>query len=125
MAEERACHTEHMLWKCWVGPHNTEGTKLFRAPAVLDGSGTHRRLPHQVGWGDLKVGDLVIALLIDTAGSGPEVIFVLQFWRVLEVEEERDSVRVEINNIVGSAADGEFVYDRIAGLVGAPPSVRE
>jgi hypothetical protein len=82
-------------------------------------------LPHRVEWSDLKVGDLVIALLIDTVASGPEVIFVFQFWRVLEVEEGGDSVRVDINNIVGSAADGEYVYDRIAGLVGAPPSTRE
>ena len=125
MAKEQVCHTEHILWDCWVGPDNTEGTKLFRAPTVLDGSGTHKRLPHRVQWGDLKVGDLVIALLTDTVASGPDVLFVLQFWRVLEVEEGGDSVRVAINNIVGSAADGEYVYDRIAGLVGAPPSVRE
>lgn len=125
MAKEHACHTEHILWECWVGPHNAEETKLFRAPTVLDGSGTHRRLPHRVSWGELTVGDLVIALLSDTVPSGPKVMFILQFWRVIEVEEGGDSVRVVVNNIVGSAADGEFVYDRIAGLVGAPPSTRE
>jgi hypothetical protein len=114
-----------MLWKSWVGPLNAEGIKMFRAPKVLDGSGSDQWLPHRVEWRDLKVGDLVIALLTKTLAADTEVMFVLQFWRVLEVADEGESVHVEINNIVGAAADGEYVYDRIAGLVGAPPSVRE
>lgn len=115
----RACHTEHEIWECWVGPTNASEVRLFRSPTVLDGSGTHYRLPHEITWTDAQKGDLILAILIDERGSIPSSVFVLQFWHVLEIED--DSLLVEVNNLVGSAADGEYIYDRFAGLLGLPP----
>lgn len=120
---DRPVHTEHMLFECWVDGNTASATRLFRAPTVLDGSGTHKRLPHEVGWDDPREGDLVVAVQIEEVGPTATVIAVLQFWHVLEARD--GEARVLVNNLVGSAGDAESVYDRLAGLVGMPPSTRE
>ena len=117
--KNRVSHTEHEIWDCWVGPANAPDVRLFRSPTVLDGSGTYERLPHEIRWTDAKKGDVILALLIDERDDIPTTVDVLQFWHVLEVDD--DTLHVEVNNIVGSAADGEYVYDRFAGLLGLPP----
>jgi hypothetical protein len=120
----RGVHTEHILFECSVGPDNADGVQLFRAPTVLDGSGTHQRLPHSITWEDMRSGDRIVAIRFVDLGNGVRVIDILQFWHVLEKGEGGDTFRVEINNIVGGGGDGEFVYDRIAGLLGLPPGER-
>lgn len=77
------------------------------------------RLPHEITWGDAKKGDVILAILIQKAAGTSATIDVLQFWHVLEVKA--DELHVEVNNIVGSAADGEWIYDRFAGFLGLPP----
>ena len=119
-SDKRIAHTEHILFECWVSDSNAPDVHLFRAPTVLNGSGTHERLPHKVNWKDLCTGDKIIAIQIDSVGSGIEVLSILQLWHVLEVVE--GEARVMVNNIVGSGGDGEYVYDRLAGLLGLPPS---
>lgn len=42
---------------------------LFRAPVVLDGSGTYKRLPHQIRWEHVQPGDAIIAISIDDGPS--------------------------------------------------------
>src|SRR5689334_10684980 len=125
MSKKTAVHTEYMLHECVMCPTDDEETpRLFRAPTVHDGSGTHKRLPHEIRWDEAQVGDVLLALLTDEMeredGGTMEVMFTLQVWRVLKVNGEELTVLVK--NLVGMAADGEFVYDRLAGLVGAPPS---
>jgi hypothetical protein len=94
---------------------------LFRAPVVRDGSGTYKRLPHQIEWEHLQEGDAVIAMVIGDGPSGQKVIHLLQFWSILKVED--DSFEVEINNIVGMAGYGDYVYNQISALVGMPPDL--
>ena len=118
---ERAITVEHTLYKCVVGPNNcANGIILFRAPVVLDGSGTYKRLPHQVQWQHLQEGDAVIAIDIGEGPSGQKVLDVMQFWRVLRKEDD-ESFEVEVNNIVGMAGFGDYVYNQIARLVDLPP----
>ena len=99
-------------------PWRAGGVQLFRAPTVLDGNG----FPQQIGWEDIRKGDALLAVLFDDL-AGIRIILVLQFWHVIEVEDS-ESFRIEVNNIVGSASDGEYVYDRFAGLLGLPPGER-
>lgn len=122
-SDRRVAHTEHILFECWVSDSNAPDIHLFRAPTVLDGRGTHKRLPHKVAWRDLSPDDKIIALKIDSVGSGIEVLSILQFWHVLEVRE--GEARAMVNNIVGSSGDGEYVYDSLAGLLGLQPSTPE
>jgi hypothetical protein len=117
-----AVHTEHVLTECWVGDANAPDLRLFRAPTVHDSSGTHKRLPHEISWHDLRKDDMIVALQTEEVGPSDRVISVLQFWRVLEVRD--GEARVLVNNLVGCGEDGEFVYDRLVGLVGLPPSTR-
>src|SRR5690349_19184492 len=117
---KKAVHTEHILFECVVSAANASDVQLFRAPTVHDGSGTHLRLPHQISWRDLKKDDIVVALLTEGLDDSTRVITTLQFWHVLDANDGEATVLV--NNIVGSAGDGAFVYDRLAGLVGRPPS---
>jgi hypothetical protein len=116
----RPVHTEHVLFECVVSASNAPDVRLFRAPTVHNASGTHKRLPHEVTWDDLRQEDLILALQIEELGNGIRIVSILQFWHVLEAKD--GEARVMVNNIVGSAGDGEFVYDRLAGLVGMPPS---
>ena len=109
-----------MLFECVVSGANAPDVRLFRAPTVYDGSGTHLRLPHGVRWEDLKKDDIVIALTTEELDDSTRIITALQFWHVLEAKDGEATVLV--NNIVGSAADGASVYDRLAGLVGRPSS---
>lgn len=114
--------TEHKLYECWVSPSsNATDVRLFRAPIINDGSGDYRRLPHEITWNDLSVGDVVLAIQIgEIPSKGTNVIDVLQFWHVLERRAD-DEFRIRVNNLVGMAGDGEYVYDRMAGLLGLPP----
>lgn len=113
--------SEYDLHECWVNrASHGQGLQLFRAPIINDGSGDYRRLPHKITWEDLSVGDLVFVIGIHSFPDRAEVIDTLQFWHVLEREGEED-FRIRINNFVGMAADGEFVYDRMAEMLGLPP----
>jgi hypothetical protein len=117
MVETRKITVEHELIKCGVGPDNCgSDIILFRAPVVRDGSGTYKRLPHQVDWRHLQEGDAVIG----EGPSGQQVLHVLQFWQVV-LKEDDNVFTVEINNIVGMAGYGDYVYNQIAALVGLPP----
>lgn len=110
------------VWRCGVGPLNAPDVRLFRSPTVLDGSGTYRRLPHEITWTDAKKGDVILALLLDERGNGPATVKLLQFWHVIEVDD--DTLDVEFNNLVGAGADGEEIYDRFVGMLGLPPGTR-
>lgn len=48
-------HTEHLLFECTVSDLNAGDLRLFRAPTVHDGSGTYKRLPHEITLNDLLV----------------------------------------------------------------------
>jgi hypothetical protein len=76
-------------------------------------------MPHEIAWADVREGDIVLAVAIDESERFPATISCLQFWHVLEVEE--DLLHIEVNSLVGSSADGENIYDRFAGLLGLPP----
>jgi hypothetical protein len=120
MSDDRIITTEHRLVECQVGPSNCgDDLLLFRAPVVRDGSGTYKRLPHQVSWEHIQEGDAIIAISLHRGPSGQEVIDILQFWNILRREDE-ETFSVAINNVVGMAGDGEYVYNRIASLVGLP-----
>jgi hypothetical protein len=110
---------EHELVECTVGPMNVgEDVMLFRAPVVLDGSGTHKRLPQQVQWEHIQEGDAIFAIAIDASFDSP-IIDTLQFWRVIRKDDE-ESFTVQVNNIVGMGANGQQVYEQMAILVGLP-----
>jgi hypothetical protein len=76
-------------------------------------------MPHQVGWEHLQEDDAVIAVDFHDGPSGQKVLHTLQFWRIVSREDE-DTFTVEVNNIVGMAGDGDYVYSQIAALVGLP-----
>ena len=98
------------------GPITVGTTLSFSAPPVLrDGSGSYKRLPHQVQWEHLQVGDLLVAVRIGDGPSGQSVLDILQFWAVLRIEG--DSFEVEINNVVGMSGGGDYVYRKMAELV--------
>ena len=92
---------------------------LFRAPVVLDGSGSYKRFLHQVQWEHIQEGDALFAISIDN-DIDPPIIDILQFWRVIRKEDD-ESFTVQVNNIVGMAANGQQVYERMAALVELPP----
>lgn len=117
----RPVHTEHVLFECAVSEINVDSSvMLFRAPTVHDGSGTHKRLPHRIRLDEVQEGDSLIVIDIDRVGEA-EIITELQFWDV-RTKNPDGSLVVHVNNIVGSSGDGEYVYDRIAGLLGKAPS---
>lgn len=118
---DKSCVTEHTLYQCTLC-ELPEGVRLFRVPIVMDGSGDSRRLPHEIAWEDISVGDLLIAVSIQVAAVH-SLIDILQVWHVLR--RESDGFVIRMNNFVGMAGDGEYVYDRIAGLVGLPPFTRD
>ena len=121
MSDDRIITTEHSLVECAVGPDNCgSDILLFRAPVILDGSGSYKRLPHQVDWSHLQEGDAVIAITFHDGPSSQKVLDVLQFWNVLR-RDGQDTLIVSVNNVVGMAGDGQYVYDRIAALAGLPP----
>ena len=112
----RCCHTEHELWRCGVGPTNAEDTRLFRAPNVLDGSDACWGSLQEISWTDAEPGDVIFALYLNERIGFPSTIPLLQFWHVLEVQD--DTWLVEVNCIAGSGSDGQYVYDRMVGLLG-------
>lgn len=69
-----------------------------------------------------KRGDAIIALSMIDRPSGQKIIDILQFWGVVRQEDE-ETFWVEINNFVGMAGSGDYVYNRIACMVGLPPTV--
>ena len=120
MTEERTIDVEHTLRKVWVSPDRLPSDIiLFRAPVILDGSGSYKRLPHQIQWSNLQEGDAVIAMVLGDGPSGQAILDLLQFWTVLSIND--DVFEIEVNNIVGMAGDGVYVYNQIAALVGLPP----
>lgn len=121
VTDKRTFSVEHTFTTCWVGPLNCgNDILLFRAPVVRDGSGTYKRLPHQVEWKHLQKDDVVIAMELGDGPSGQKVLDVLQFWRVLRKEGE-DECEVEVNNVVGMSGDGDYVYNQMAALVDLDP----
>lgn len=109
----------HKLWDCQVGPDNCGDTiVLFRAPVLRDGSGSYKRLPHEVQWKHLQEGDLVIAMDFHSGPSEQRVLAILQFWQVVEKVDD-ETFRVLVNNVAGMSGDGDFVYRRMAEMVGA------
>ena len=120
MTDHRTITAEQELIECSIGPGNCgKEISLFRAPVILDGSGYYKRLPHQIDWEHVQVGDAIIALSMHKGHSGREVIDILQFWHVLKQEDE-GTFRVAVNNVVGMAGDGKYVYNRIAAMVDLP-----
>lgn len=119
-SERRTITVEHELAECTVGPMNVpDDVMLFRAPVVLDGSGTHKRLPQQVRWEHIQEGDAIFAIAIDSSFDSP-IIDTLQFWHVVRKEDE-ECFTVMVNNIVGMGAFGNHIYASMAKLVGLPP----
>ena len=122
MSDPRIITPEHELIRCAVGPNNVgPDVLLFRAPVIRDGSGSYKRLPHQIQWEHVQVDDAIIAVSLRDGPSGQKIMDILQFWSVVDQEDE-ETFWVEVNNVVGMAGDGEYVYNRIASLVGLPPN---
>lgn len=119
MSERRTITAEHELIECSVGPDNCGDILIFRAPVILDGSGYHKRLPHLIDWAHVQVGDALIVISFHEVASGTKIIDILQFWQVLRQEDE-ETFRVAVNNVVGMAGDGKYVYNKIAALVDLP-----
>jgi hypothetical protein len=118
--DDRTIKAEHKLVRCTVGPDNCGDTIiLFRAPVVRDGSGTYKRMPHQIQWQHLQEDDSVIAVDFHDGPSGQKVLHILQFWHVIRREED-DMFTVDVNNIVGMSADGDYVFKQIGALLGLP-----
>ena len=117
--KNEVAHTEHVLRFANVGPNNAPDIRLYRAPTVMDGSGTHLRLPHRVQWDDLRAGDIVIALQIGDMNGNSEAVDILEFWRVISAGS--GEAEVMVNHLVGFT-NGEVAYDSLAGMVGADPA---
>lgn len=111
----RAFHTEHETFDCCVVPYRLRGVRLFRSAPASDAEKYDGTL-HEVAWSDVRVGDILFAVLLDESHK-PACIPVLQFWRVREIDD--DILHIDVNNVVGAASDGEYVYDRISGML--PP----
>jgi len=101
-----AAITEHVLFRTWVSADRCPDVRLFR-----NGDPRYGVLK-PVSWNELRAGDIVVAF-----GANENCIYVLQFWHVLEVQDGC-AAEVFINNIVGMAANGQEIGDRLAGLVG-------
>lgn len=120
MTDQRKINVQHTFRKVHVSPDRLpEDIILFRAPVILDGSGSYKRLPHQVQWANLQEGDAVIAMVLGDGPSGQAILDLFQFWNVLSIDD--DVFEIEVNNIAGMAGDGVYVYNQIAALVGLPP----
>ena len=119
----RCCHTEHVIWRLGVGPINASEVRIFRAPTALNTGRPCEQSLREINWTDAKKGDLILALCLDPQDSAPAAVHVLQFWRVLDADD--DVLEVEANILVGAGADGEYIYDRIAGLLGLPLGTQE
>jgi hypothetical protein len=117
---KKTAHTEHMLFECVVSGASAPDVRLFRPPTVHDGNSTQAGHLNEVSWKDLNKDDIVVALVIEGIDESTRVISILQIWHVLEISN--GEARVLVNHFVGSGANLEFVYDRLAGLVGLLPS---
>src|SRR5688500_5484814 len=107
------CITEHALYESHVcGSGNASGVRLFRLPANRK---AHGHLS-EIQWSELRQGDVVLAIITSKTTNGLEALDVLQFWRVEEWLGD-DFFRVMVNNLIGMGGDGDYIHDRLAGLV--------
>jgi hypothetical protein len=117
--ETRKIVTEHTLFNHAVGRHNAgDRLTIFRAPTIMDGSG-HKRMPHEIDWEHVQVGDSLIAISIWERESGLRTLERLSLLDVVGKADEQ-TFEVYVNDIVPLGFDGKVIYDRIAALLGKP-----
>jgi len=98
-----------------VGPNNIpEGCRLFRAPVVLDASGSIKRLPEEVEWKHVQAGDLLIVIGFGDRPSGGHVLDQLMFMKVISNPAE-DEFEVQYDRFVGYGS-GQMIHDRLNEL---------
>lgn len=90
------------------------GMRFFRAPVVLDASGSIKRLPEEIQWKHIQEGDLLIVLTIGDRPSGGNVLDQLEFWKVLK-QTAHEEFDVLINRFVGFSS-GQYIHDRLNEL---------
>ena len=115
MSDFRAFHTEHQAYDWWIDGDRAREVRLFRSAPNRDDPRYDGTL-YEVAWADVRSGDVLFALLVNES-SKPACIPLLQFWRVLEVRDEL--IHALVNNVSGAASDGEYLHDRMCGLL--PP----
>ena len=93
---------------CWNG-----------APVSAHDDGVLREIP----WSSVRKGDLLLAVVLNERMLTPASIPYLTFWHVVDVADE--FLHVDVNVIAGCGSNAEYVSDRVAGLLGLPPSVRQ
>ncbi len=103
------------VYSASVSPSNVPDTfRKFRAPVVLDASGSIKRLPEEVDWCHIQEGDLLIVLCIGDRPSGGFVLDDLEFWKVTAKTAE-DEFDVLYTRFVGFSS-GQSVHDRLNEL---------
>src|SRR5262245_35386919 len=110
MMEEREIETQSKLYRAKVGPSNAPDLLLFRAPTILDASGYHKRLPHQIDWQHVQMGDLLIAIEMDQRGGA----LTIHSLRIMDVVDQLDKETFDVwfTDIVITGASGATVYNR-------------
>lgn len=103
------------VYSATVGPMNVPNEfRKFRAPVVLDASGSVKRLPEEVEWHHIQEGDLLIVLCIGDRPSGGFVLDDLEFWKVTAKNAE-DEFEVLYTRFVGFSS-GQAIHDRLNEL---------
>jgi hypothetical protein len=118
--ETKDIETRHSLYSAvFVDDHVRDGMILFRAPTVLDNSGTHKRLPEEIAFEHIQEGDSLIVMQINERSSGLRTLDSLRFIDVVR-KEGSDAFEVLINDIVPPGSSGKIVFDRMADMLGKP-----
>ena len=121
--QKKEIETRHSLYSAGlVSDHIGDDMVIFRAPTILDGSGYHKRLPEEVKFEHIQVGDSLIIVSIYARPSGMRTLELLRFVDVVGVSEYGDEYEVFINDIVPPGSTGKQVFDRMADMLGKPHS---
>ena len=118
--EARTVTATYELQRVTVGSCNVYpdmNLTLFRAPVVLESSGSFKSYPHVVEWKHLQRGDLVIAIAVHNENT----MHNCQLWHVLAADTENCEFEVEVLNICGLGNFGGNIYERMANLMGVDP----
>ncbi len=91
----------------------------FRAPVILDSSGSHKRLPEQVEWEHIQIGDFIMAIAMTDHASGGKILDYLDFWHVID-KPAVDEFEVRIHRVCGYSS-GQYVYDRFVEMFASDP----